>query len=214
VFRTELHLDIVDEGTEDRGGKVGPEELSVGLVLELSAEGSTLIGDGEGLIQVKSGLVEHETTDLEEWAEKSGSTTKPLAITGFEKSGGFLVQGGQGPPHGVDDALGDTGASRGGGDAADDRDLVDSFVGSGRRANGGRLGINQFGGADGLDGHVAGLGVSVENELNLGRLQNGVHDILRPLGTENDGSTTGEPDSVSGSDIVDLEAHVKTDWTL
>jgi hypothetical protein len=71
VFGTELHLDIVNEGTKDGGGEMGSEELSVGLVLEFGAEGSTLIGDREGLIQVESGLIEHETTDLEERAEES-----------------------------------------------------------------------------------------------------------------------------------------------
>lgn len=66
----ELHLDVVKEGTEDGGSEVGSQELSVSLVLELSAEGSALIGNGESPIQIESGLVEHETTDLEEWAEE------------------------------------------------------------------------------------------------------------------------------------------------
>jgi len=71
VLGTELHLDIVNKGTEDGGSEVGSEELSVSLVLELSAEGSTLIGDRNGLIQVEGSLVEHETTDLEKGAEES-----------------------------------------------------------------------------------------------------------------------------------------------
>jgi len=71
VLGTELHLDVVDKGAEDGGGEVGSEKLSVCLVLELSTEGSALIGDRDGLIQVESGLVEYETADLEKWAEES-----------------------------------------------------------------------------------------------------------------------------------------------
>ena len=71
VLGTELHSDVVNEGTEDRGGEVGPEKLGAGLVFELSAEGSALIGDRNGLVQVEGGLVEHETTNLEERAKES-----------------------------------------------------------------------------------------------------------------------------------------------
>jgi len=79
-------------------------------------------------------------------------------------------------------------------------------VRSRRRANGGRFWDNQFGGADGLDGHGARLCVSIKDELNLGPLQDSVHDILGPFGAENDGSATSKPDGVSGSDIINLEA--------
>lgn len=79
-------------------------------------------------------------------------------------------------------------------------------MGSGRRRNGGGFWIDQFCGAYGLDGHRARLGGSVEDELNLGPLQDSVHDILGPLGTENYSSATGEPNGMSSSDIVNLEA--------
>lgn len=68
---TEFDLDVVDKDAEDGGSEVGSEELSVCLVLELTAEGGTLIGDRGGLIQIESGLVEHKTADLEQWAEES-----------------------------------------------------------------------------------------------------------------------------------------------
>lgn len=73
------------------------------------------------------------------------------------------------------------------------------------RASGGRFWDNQFSGADGLNGHGARLGVSIKDELNLGPLQDSIHDILGPFGTENDGSATSEPNGVSSSDIIDLE---------
>lgn len=40
----------------------------------------------------------------------------------------------------------------------------------------------------------------------MGPLQNSIHNILGPFGAENDGSATSEPDSVSSSDIINLEA--------
>lgn len=83
---------------------------------------------------------------------------------------------------------------------------MNSLVGSGGRADGGGLRINQFGGADGLDGHRAGFGISVEDKLNLGSLQNSVHDILGPLWAENDGGATSEPDRVCSSNVINLEA--------
>ena len=48
--------------------------------------------------------------------------------------------------------------------------------------------------------------MSVENELNLGSIQDSVGDILGPFRAENDSSATGEPGSVSGSDVVNFKA--------
>ena len=138
--------------------------------------------------------------------ETHGSTTKPLTITGLENSGGLFVESRQSSPHGVDDALGNTGASGGGGDAADDWDLLDSLVGSGGRADSGGLRIDQLGSADGLDGHGAGFGISIEDKLNLGPLQNCIHVILGLLWAENDSGATSEPDRVGSSNIINLEA--------
>jgi len=89
------------------------------------------------------------------WKRKEktdGSTTKPLTIAGLEESRRFLIESRQGPVHGINNALGNTSASRGWGDAADHGDLLDSLVRSGRRAEGGRFGVDQLGGTDGLDG--------------------------------------------------------------
>jgi hypothetical protein len=129
-----------------------------------------------------------------------------LTITGLEESGGFLIESRQSPLHGVNDALGNTGASRGRGDAANYRDLLHGLARSRRRANSGRFGGNQFGGADGLNGHGTRLGVPIKDELNLCPLQDSVHDILGPFGAEDDGSATSEPDSMSSGDIINLEA--------
>lgn len=129
-----------------------------------------------------------------------------MTILGLEKSGRFLIESGQSPVHRVNDALGNTSASRCRGDAADHRNLLNGLVGGGRRANDGRFGINQFCCADGLNRHGARLGISVEDELDLCPLENGVHDILRPLGAENDSSATSKPDSMGSSDIINLES--------
>ena len=75
-----------------------------------------------------------------------------------------------------------------------------------RRASDGRPGDNQFGGTDGLNRDGARFGVSIKDELNLGPLQDSVHDILGPFGAENDCSATSKPDGMSSSDIIDLEA--------
>lgn len=124
----------------------------------------------------------------------------------FEECGGFLIESRQSPPHGINDTLGNAGASRSRRDAADHWDLLDSLVRSGRRTNGGRFGGNQLGCADGPNVHGAGLGDSVEDELNLGSVQDNVCDILGPFRAEDDGSAAGEPGSVGGSDVVNFEA--------
>lgn len=64
---TSPYLRKVGKSTEDAGSKVDTEQLRIAGGFEFFAESLALVSDGNGEIEIQSGLIEHETPDLKEW---------------------------------------------------------------------------------------------------------------------------------------------------
>lgn len=110
--------------------------------------------------------------------------------------------------NGINNAVRHTNASGVESDTADHWSLLDGLARGRGWVNRRKFLTNQSCGAGDLNGHAAGLKVSVEHDLNLDPLQKYIHYIPRALGADNDGSATGEPDGVNSGNIINLEAVV------
>jgi len=124
---------------------------------------------------------------------------------------GLFGEDSKAPAHRVHDTLWDTCATTGRSDGRYAGDGFNGLVGGRRNYVTRRLGgVDEGEGRDGTDSRYSWRRRGTEeNEVYTGTLENSLEDVWCPLeGKEND-CTSREPDSMSSSDIIELETCIE-----